>query len=174
MMQNSNRFEDVERARGITELENVGLCILNVCNAQLPRLPLGIADTAQAQVYRQHANTTESLGEEDRLTSSAAPGDKYFRRAVIRHWRKRRERQPAPQFAIEAQCLLAHWQFHPARIGILFILTPYFFGDPHGDRRQAFDACVQRLLFERFANLLAQDFVNRAGPVCRKKPGRVA
>ena len=58
--------------------------------------------------------------------------------------------------------LIGHRQFHPARVGILFILIAHLFGDAAGDRGQALDACTQRLLFERFANLLAQHFLNRA------------
>src|SRR5579862_9649299 len=44
MMQYSDRFDDVERARDATELQNIGLCILNVRYAQLLRLSFGITD----------------------------------------------------------------------------------------------------------------------------------
>src|SRR6266404_490719 len=46
MMQDSNRFDHVKRARDLTELENVSLCILNVRDSKLPRFSFGIADTA--------------------------------------------------------------------------------------------------------------------------------
>src|ERR1700680_273584 len=127
MMQHPAGVDDVERARDVTELENVGLCILNVRDAQLLRLALAIADAAQAQVNRQYAGTAESRGHEDRRAARTAPGNKHLRRAVIRHWRKGRERQRAPQFGIEGRWLLAYWQFHPARVGILLILLAYVF-----------------------------------------------
>ena len=62
MMQHSNCCDDVKRARNVSELENVGLCILNVRDAKLLRLSYGIADAAQAEVYRQYTNAAESLG----------------------------------------------------------------------------------------------------------------
>src|SRR6202049_4678673 len=125
MMQHPAGVDDVERAHDVTELENVGLCILNVRQAQLLRLSPGIADAAQAQVYRQHTNAAESLGNEDRITAGAAPGDKYLRCTVVRHWRKWRERQRATQFGIERQRLFAHLPFLPARVALLFLLVSH-------------------------------------------------
>src|ERR1700733_110190 len=159
MMQHPSRKDDVGRAREFTEIENVGLSVLNIRYTQLLRLSFGITDAAEAQVYRQNTNTAESLSREDRVTTRAAAGDKRLRCAVITHWRKRSKRKSALQFTIEVQGMVFFLQLHPARIGIPLILTAYFFGSPGGDRRQTFDASAQRLLFERFANLLAQNCV---------------
>ena len=83
MVQHSNGPDDVERARNITELENVGLRILNVRQAQLLRLSHGIADAVQAEVYRQHTSTAKSLGDEDCVPTRAAPGDQYFGCTIV-------------------------------------------------------------------------------------------
>ena len=88
-----------------------------------------------------------------------APGNKNVRRAVIRQWCKQCEGQPVPRFVVEAPRLIAFWQFHPARDRILLILITDSFGDARGDRSRACDRCRQRLLLERFANLLAQNLL---------------
>ena len=85
-----------------------------------------------------------------------------------------RERERVPQFVIEVECLLAYWHFHPTRVGILFVLIAHFPGDTARNRGQALDTCAQRLLFERFSNLLAQYLINCARLFCSEKPACIA
>ena len=78
MMQHPDGRDDVESAGEVPELEDVGLRILNIRNAELPRLAYGIADAAQAEVYCQDTETSEPLGHDNRLTSGAAPRDEHL------------------------------------------------------------------------------------------------
>ena len=122
----------------------------------------------------RHTNPAESLGSEYRMTAGATPCYEYLRSAVIGQWCKWRERQHASQGLIEAQRLLAYRYFHPSRVWVLFILVAHVCGDPAADRGQALDACAQRLFFERFANLLAQDLGYWSGRILSKKSACVA
>src|SRR5882757_312408 len=104
------------------------------------------------------------------MATRATSGDKHLRYAVIGHRHERSERQRATQFFIESQCSIAYWHFYPARVGILFILVADILRHTAGYRGQTVNTCTQRLLFQRFTNLLAQYFINRTGLSCIKKP----
>jgi len=97
---------------------------------------------------------------EDRIPARAAAGDQYLGRSVVGQRRKLRERDCVTQFGIEGHRLLAQMHSHPPGVGILLVLVADGFRCGIRDRSQSFDALVQRLLLQRFANLLAHDLVD--------------
>ena len=75
MMKHAHHLDDIERLPEAFELEDIRLAELDIGNAELARLSLGIAETGRAQVDRQDFGVGMKLRGFDRMPSGAAAGD---------------------------------------------------------------------------------------------------
>ena len=72
MMQHADALDEIEGLANGSEPQNVGPCVFDVPDAQLPRLALRVGEARCTEIDRQNPRRWKSLRRLDRLLSGAA------------------------------------------------------------------------------------------------------
>jgi hypothetical protein len=162
MMQHPDRFDQVETAIHIAQLQQIALRIFDV-QPSFAGLARGMGQAAEAEVHRQCACAREFPHSFDGIASRAATGNQDIEAIRIAGRLHRGMRKVLAQMVVEILWLGSAGP-HPARIGIFLILLLHPPRVRIIDLGQARNIRAQASFFPWFAHLLGQNILDHTRP----------
>src|SRR5262249_42997925 len=124
MMQYPGGIDQVERPLDRSELEDVGLGVLDLFRQGRGRLPLGVAKTGEAEIDGQDPRVLVLLRHLDWMAAGAAAGHENLDAAVRAEGAECGRRELSAKVLVQGDRRRRRSGMHPSRIRVFLVLPP--------------------------------------------------
>ena len=160
MMQHSNRFNAVEAAADRSELQDIGLAVIDVSDVGFAGLSQRIGQAGAAQIDGEHARLGKLQSGLDRVLAGAAPGYQDFQGTFVAIIGVLNGKTGAPiAYGRDVR------DRGPSRVGIFLILLLDSDRYIIVDNGQRLDRAAKSDFLKRLDDLLLQQAIQRARPI---------
>src|SRR6516164_5723753 len=127
-MQYPADLDQIERSVDRSELQDVGLGVLDSLRQSRGRLPLGVAKAGEAEIDRQHPRVAVLTRHLDWMAARAAAGHENVDAAARAEGAECSGRELSAKVVVQSDRRRRRSGMHPSRIRVFLVLAPHLHG----------------------------------------------